>query len=404
MTPRRILPILFLLLLSLPSRLSAHQIIENALDIVIYPHKIVIDARIAMEEVLTMEADSETRPLPAAWPKYATQHAPYILGHLKIQADGQTLSGKSALDPTISPGPTEELNRAVYRFEYPLEKRPDMVSIFQDMMRERTNWQCSAIVRIRRSDIPVFQSALLTAARYIEFDLDWPKEAPATGPATSPSTHPAHGSPLLREVNPDSVTTDVPFWPTIRAYTAHGIAHILTGFDHLLFVAALVLAARSFWDLVKVVTAFTLAHTITLTLSVLNLVTLSSRIVEPMIAASITFVAIQNIFWPRQSRGWSRLAIAFAFGLFHGLGFAGGLKAAMTEMPAAALGIALISFSLGVEIGHQFVVIPLFVFLKLIRKSPPPADQPIPMPPILKLGSAAISLAGIYFFIQAIKG
>ena len=62
--------------------------------------------------------------------------------------------------------------------------------------------------------------------------------------------------------------------------------------------------------------------------------------------------ALQNIFWPRQSRGWSRLAIAFAFGLFHGLGFAGGLRAAMTEMPTIARQIVLLSFSLGVEIGN----------------------------------------------------
>ena len=129
-------------------------------------------------------------------------------------------------------------------------------------------------------------------------------------------------------------------WPTFRAYALHGIEHILTGYDHLLFVTALVLAAGRFWDLVKVVTAFTLAHTITLTLSVLNIVTLRSAIVEPMIAASIICVAVQNIFWPERSTGWARLAIAFSFGLFHGLGFAGGLKDAMTGMPSVALWLA----------------------------------------------------------------
>src|SRR5205807_1459282 len=82
---------------------------------------------------------------------------------------------------------------------------------------------------------------------------------------------------------------------------------------------------------------FTVAHTLTLALSVLNIVTLGERVVEPMIAASIVFVAVQNVFWPRQSRGWTRLAVAFAFGLFHGLGFAGGLKEAMAGMPRAAL-------------------------------------------------------------------
>jgi len=391
MLPRRILPILLFHVIGFVSPLCAHQIIENALDIVISRDKITIDARIAMEEILVMEPDSETRPLPEFWAKLAAQHQPYILGHLKIQADGQKLTGKGIIEPTIIRGPTEELNRANFRFEYPLEKPPQTVSVFQDMMRERSNWQCSAVVRIRRSDIPVFQSALLTAARYIEFDCDW-----GSNPATAPSMREATPTP------PVVITTDVPLWPTFRAYTAHGITHILTGFDHLLFISALVLAARSLWDLVNVVTAFTLAHTITLTLSVLNLVTLSSRIVEPMIAASIVFVAIQNIFWPKQSRGWSRLAIAFAFGLFHGLGFAGGLRAAMTEMPAIALSLALISFSIGVEIGHQFVIIPLFVFLKLVRKRPKEHHE-FPNGAILKFGSAAISIAGLYFLIQAIR-
>jgi hypothetical protein len=121
-----------------------------------------------------------------------------------------------------------------------------------------------------------------------------------------------------------------------------------------------------------------------------------------MIAASIIFVAVQNIFWPRQARGWSRLAIAFAFGLFHGLGFAGGLKAAMSQMPMIALGTALAAFSIGVEIGHQLVVIPLFVLLKFIRKNKATEDN-VADSRILKFGSAAISLAGIYFLVQAIR-
>ena len=129
------------------------------------------------------------------------------------------------------------------------------------------------------------------------------------------------------------------------------------------------LGATRLWDLVKVVTAFAIAHTLTLTLSVLNVVHLSSSIVEPMIAASIVFVAMQNVFWPRQSRGNLRLVIAFAFGLFHGLGFAGGLKEAMAGMPGAGLAAALIGFSIGVEIGHQMVVLPLFGMMAAGRKS-----------------------------------
>jgi hypothetical protein len=96
-----------------------------------------------------------------------------------------------------------------------------------------------------------------------------------------------------------------------KAFFYQGIHHILTGYDHLLFISALVLAATTFWDLLKVVTAFTIAHTITLSLAAFNLVSLPQGVVEPFISASIVFVALQNVFWPSRARGWSRRGAAF---------------------------------------------------------------------------------------------
>src|SRR5262249_54941672 len=157
-----------------------------------------------------------------------------------------------------------------------------------------------------------------------------------------------------------------------------GFMHIMAGWDHLLFVGALVLAVATLWDLVKVITAFTLAHTITLTLAVLDLVRLPERVVEPMIAASIVLVALQNLFWPERSRGASRLLTAFFFGLFHGLGFAGGLLEAMAGMQGSTVGIAIAAFSVGVELGHQTVVLPMFALLKLTRRKPQEASDLAP--------------------------
>jgi hydrogenase/urease accessory protein HupE len=206
-------------------------------------------------------------------------------------------------------------------------------------------------------------------------------------------------------VTPSSLPTRARFWPTVSDYFTFGVRHILTGYDHLLFITALVLAAASLWDLIKVVSAFTLAHTITLTLSVLNLVTLNERIVEPMIAASIVFVALQNVLWPRQRTGWSRLAIAFAFGLFHGLGFAGGLKEAMSCMPGSTLGAGLGGFSAGVEAGHQVVVLPLFALMYTVRNLPTAAaarSRSAIAERILRYGSCAILVAGAWFLVKAI--
>jgi hypothetical protein len=144
----------------------------------------------------------------------------------------------------------------------------------------------------------------------------------------------------------------------------HGVRHILIGYDHLLFGAALVLGAVSLWDLIKVVSAFTVAHSLTLMLAALGLIRLPEAFVEPVIASTIVFVAVQNVVRPPGSRAPSRLLAAFVFGLFHGLGFAGGLLDLLHGMPDSTFLLALLGFSLGIEAGNQLVLLPLFGSLK----------------------------------------
>ncbi|AKC84040.1 hypothetical protein IMCC26134_09070 [Verrucomicrobia bacterium IMCC26134] len=183
-----------------------------------------------------------------------------------------------------------------------------------------------------------------------------------------------------------------------RDYLYHGVWHILTGFDHLLFIAALALAAVTLRDLVKVLSVFTLAHSMTLVLSVLDILRVSSRLVEPMIAASIVFIAVQNVFHARASRGNGRLAIAFFFGLFHGLGFAGGLLDAMQGLGGLSVGLAIGAFSLGVECGHLGVVLPVFLVMHALRT--PKVRPAIPLG-VMRAGSCAIAIAGAGYFIAA---
>lgn len=207
-----------------------------------------------------------------------------------------------------------------------------------------------------------------------------------------------------------ATTTRQPLQPAderavVETFFGHGVHHILTGYDHLLFACALVLAVTTLWDLVKVVTAFTLAHSITLTLAALDLVHLPARVMEPLISASIIFVALQNIFWPGGARGRSRLAAAFFFGLFHGLGFAGGLLDVMHQMPGAMTLLAILGFSIGVEAGHQIVLLPLFVLLKVVRR----LQHDVVSGPRLsmafqRIGSAGIAVAGMYYFSVALTG
>src|SRR5439155_24930623 len=99
-----------------------------------------------------------------------------------------------------------------------------------------------------------------------------------------------------------------------------GVEHILTGYDHLLFLAALLATARGIWSVVRIVTAFTLAHSVTLSLGALGIVTIPDRIIEPLIAATIVWVALENLFVAEPDR--RRWIWSFGFGLVHGFGFA----------------------------------------------------------------------------------
>ena len=134
-------------------------------------------------------------------------------------------------------------------------------------------------------------------------------------------------------------------------YTRSGIEHIAIGYDHIAFLIALLLWARRFWPVVKVVTPFTIAHSITLALAVLDVVALPGAVVEPLIAASIVWVAAENFFFRDVARRWK---IAFALGLVHGFGFAGVLRE--FGLPPDALALALAFFNIGVEIGQILIV------------------------------------------------
>jgi hydrogenase/urease accessory protein HupE len=133
-----------------------------------------------------------------------------------------------------------------------------------------------------------------------------------------------------------------------------GIEHILTGYDHLLFIAGLLLILRPARSLVWAITSFTLAHSLTLTLATLGVAAPSPRIIEPLIALSIAYVGIENWF-VRDGVGRWRLTIFF--GLIHGFGFAGALRD--IALPRADVPLALFSFNLGVEIGQLAVVLVL---------------------------------------------
>jgi hydrogenase/urease accessory protein HupE len=153
-----------------------------------------------------------------------------------------------------------------------------------------------------------------------------------------------------------------------RAYTVLGIEHILSGYDHLMFVIALLFLVGFNKRLLLTITAFTLAHSLTLALSALGLLTLRSPPVEATIALSIMLVAGEALHNESTlSRRWPAV-VAFLFGLVHGLGFAGALKE--IGLPQQHLSVALLTFNVGVELGQLFVVAVAYAFWRGLARWP----------------------------------
>jgi HupE / UreJ protein len=145
-----------------------------------------------------------------------------------------------------------------------------------------------------------------------------------------------------------------------------GIGHILNvdAFDHLLFLIALLLGCRELKTMLLVITGFTVAHSVTLTLAALNWVNVSPRLIEPMIAASIIFVPLEN--FRSAEKSWRRYALTCGFGLIHGFGFASSLRASGLGGNGLEIVRPLLGFNLGVEIGQLVVaavVLPLLLGL-----------------------------------------
>ena len=182
------------------------------------------------------------------------------------------------------------------------------------------------------------------------------------------------------------------FWEFLKL----GVEHILTGYDHLLFLFGLMVVCRNLRSILTVITSFTIAHSITLALSVLDIVRLPGRIVEPMIAASIVYVGIENLCRDDSSK-W-RCLIAFSFGLVHGLGFADALRELGIRSGNLGIIAPLVGFNLGVEIGQLCLAAIALPALWNLRRSPIFVRRWVPA------CSAGVALAGSYWMIERIIG
>lgn len=170
------------------------------------------------------------------------------------------------------------------------------------------------------------------------------------------------------------VPKDASTWQIMQTYTWLGITHILLGFDHLLFVFALLLIVKNMRRLLWTVTAFTLAHSLTMAVSTLGIVQIPQAPVEAIIALSILFLAMEIIHEKQGKVGLTSLypwIIAFIFGLLHGFGFAGAL--AEIGLPQQAVTLALVFFNIGVELGQLMFVATVVLMVLILQRLTSPA-------------------------------
>lgn len=221
----------------------------------------------------------------------------------------------------------------------------------------------------------------------------------------------ARFAPLDRPVQTFRLTAEAPVatimgeqsrLQVLADYFVIGAEHILFGWDHLLFVIALVLLVRAPWEVVKAATAFTVAHSITLVATSLGYTGLPSRPVEAIIALSIVFLAVEVALVLRDSarRTLTRRfpwAVAFAFGLFHGFGFAGAL--ADIGLPQGEVVAALLAFNLGVEAGQLLVIAAVIALLAILVRAAPKAETPA-----LRIATYSIGAVGSFWLIERVIG
>jgi hydrogenase/urease accessory protein HupE len=182
----------------------------------------------------------------------------------------------------------------------------------------------------------------------------------------------------------------------ILRFLREGVLHIFGGPDHILFILGLLLLGGSLRQLVKIVSAFTLAHSITLTLAATGILALSPRLVEPLIALSIVAVALENLRHrasPHDIRPW----LAFGFGLIHGFGFAGAL--AEVGLPRESLALALVAFNLGVEMGQATIVLFAAPLIRAVATNWPKIGERL-----VWQGSLGVAAMGCFWLVQRLLG
>jgi hypothetical protein len=368
------------LVLGAAQRASAHPMLQDRVELRVVDRARDVTIRSHLQTALAAlgrEPASGAFFQPDEVARAASDSVPYLLAHLHVEADGVVLAPRVLAAELETPvrAPVHRLADVervfvVYRLRYEARRAPALLRIEQTMLDDRIDVSGRGGGRWVLDDVLEFTDA--------------------RGETSMHLLRP--GLPIeLSTGSPSSAGRGSVFFD----FLGLGATHILGGFDHLLFLAAVVLGATSVRSLVTIVLSFTLAHTTTLALATFGLVAIPSRVVEPLIGLSIVVAAAAALRAPNRRSTRVRASVAFAFGLVHGLGFAGGLSDAL-EGDRSHIALALIAFTIGVELVQQALVVPVYAGAAWLRRRPAGAVW-------VDRAALAVVVLGIVFFIQALQ-
>jgi len=316
-------------------------------------------------------------PYPEEWEMYSAKLKTYLLSKIAIKNEGKKLDIQFKELEIL---PLTKTLYIVYHFNLqPIDEIPESLDIEYNVLFDKVDFHRGLTIIAHNWKAGIINNESMSSLIF------------------SPS-----------ETTQTLSLTDSSMWSGFKALIKLGMWHIYIGIDHIFFLLALLLPAvilrrrrderlniqpaekfsTSLWYILKIVTLFTIAHSITLSLAALGIIHLESRIVESIIALSIGLAALHNIF-PIVNKGES--VITFLFGLFHGMGFASvlGEKGIEGEYLAASL----LGFNIGVEIGQLLIVCAIFPILFILRKRPIYKK-------ILFYGSIFLIVASLYWFVE----
>ena len=314
----------------------------------------LIFARADIERLIPLDADDDGTVMPEEFQSVRTKLETFATNALKVAMNNQPVPAKTSLvQLDIGDG---------VRFDLSYAARGTHLTFSSELLCRLARGHRQYLTVHDEQNRPLGERMLDAAHHRFELEL----AAPAT-----------------------KLTTPHP----LRQFVTLGIEHIVTGYDHLAFLFGLLLVGGAFRSALKIITSFTVAHSLTLALATFNLIRLPSSVVEPLIAASIIYVGVENIFRSTVDKRW---LLTFGFGLIHGCGFASALKEAGVGADGGGVALPLFSFNLGVEFGQVAIAA---LVLPLIWKF---RSRPVFIARWAPTCSAVVVLLGGFWFVERV--